>query len=41
MDSAKPQCGSEAGAEEYNLGLHVGGLCMFPITPDLISDPFY
>ncbi|RBR25062.1 uncharacterized protein FIESC28_02119 [Fusarium coffeatum] len=26
MDSAKPQCGSEAGAEEYNLGLHVGGL---------------
>jgi hypothetical protein len=37
MESAKPQCGSEGGVEEYNLGLHVGGLCKFANYPGFLS----
>lgn len=28
----KPQCGSEAGTEEYDLGLHVAGVCKFQVS---------
>lgn len=28
----KPQCGSEAGTEEYDLPLHVAGVCKSQVS---------